>query len=374
MAWLWWSEFDKRFIGQWKREDGARALSIRQSKDESVEVKISWLPHGSSNIPAVYVECTNAESLYFFHNDRYNRAEYILTLVNDDLLRCEFTQIDITNEPIIFNYERISHTPYDLDPPKHEIESRIEILRGYAEYGNDKKLNVKFKYKFDERENMLDIIEKYNLDELVKGKNDIETAITLMNWFCERYKHGADLDRTRTPQAIMEFADNNGGKTNCRGLSIALAHLIRAYNIKAFHITCMPYEEPFNECHVVVCVYCESVSKWIMLDPSFNIYLKNKRGEIIGVDEFRDILISGDELFVSEGMIAAWIDSLEEYRDYMAKNLVRLERGIVERYGCDLSDGRIILIPEKYMQNEAKYCDENKQKCFTSSKEEFWRV
>jgi len=34
---------------------------------------------------------------------------------------------------------------------------------------------------------MLDIIEKYNLDELVKGKNDVETAIALMRWLCGRY-------------------------------------------------------------------------------------------------------------------------------------------------------------------------------------------
>ncbi len=52
----------------------------------------------------------------------------------------------------------------------------------------------------------------------------------------------------------MQFADENEGITNCRGLSLILAQLIRAYNIKAFHITCMPYEEPFSDCHVIVSV------------------------------------------------------------------------------------------------------------------------
>lgn len=248
--------------------------------------------------------------------------------------------------------------------------SRIEILREYAEYGNDK-YDVTFEYKFDERENMLDIIEEYKLDELVEGKSDVDTAITLMNWLCERYKHGNPpngLEDNRTPQELMEHADNNGGATNCRGLSLILAQLIRAYNIKAFHITCMPYEEPFNDCHVVVSVYCESLSKWIMLDPSYNLYLSNENGELIGVEELRDILIEGGELNAPKRDIIYW------YSEYMTKNLVRLQRATVECYGSDGNTPTIMLTPEKYMQNEVKNNFEEKyHKYFMTSREDFWK-
>jgi hypothetical protein len=259
--------------------------------------------------------------------------------------------------------------------------SKIDILKEYAEYG-DIKSDVKFEFKFDERENMLDIIEKYNLDGLVKDKNDVDTAIALMHWFCGRYRHGnpsgGGLARARTPQALMEYADEHEGRTNCRGLSIALAQLIRAYNIKAFHITCLPYEEPFDDCHVVVCVYCDSLGKYIMLDPSANLYLKNKAGEIIGVEEFRDILIADGELTLNdeatnwgndEGMA-----NLDAYRDYMAKNFIRIERYNINGYGSDGQGGCVILVPNKYMQNETKNFDENKQKDFITSRKYFWQI
>jgi len=176
---------------------------------------------------------------------------------------------------------------------------KIDILKEYAEYG-DIESATRFEFKFDERENMFDIIETCNLDDLVKGKHDVEIAISMMYWLCGRYRHGnppKGLASTRTPQGLMEFADNNNGRTNCRGLSLLLAQLIRAYSIKAFHVTCLPYEEPFSDCHVVVCVYCESLDKCIMLDPSANLYLKNKNDEIISVEEFRDILIADGELY-----------------------------------------------------------------------------
>ncbi|MCL2517336.1 MAG: hypothetical protein FWF15_02115 [Oscillospiraceae bacterium] len=384
MAWTWWVDFDKRFIGQWKREDGARVLSIRQNSESGeVEVKISWLPDGGHNFPALYTEC-DKNSLCFFHNDRFNRAEYILTLTHDDFIKCEFTQVGLTEEPIIRNYERIAHIPYDLDPPKPTVAlkdaPKIDILKEYAEYG-DIKSDLKFEFKFDERENMLDILGKYNLDELVKDKSDVDTAIALMHWFCARYRHGnpdgGGLAKERTPQALMDYADQHEGRTNCRGLAITLAQLIRAYNIKTFHVTCMPYEQPFDDCHVVVSVYCESLGKWIMLDPSANLYLKNKAGEIIGVEEFRDILLADGELFANpestnwgnEGSMT----NLDGYRDYMAKNLMRIERYGISSYGKDWQGGKVVLIPQKYYDNEAKNFDEAQQKNFITSREYFWQ-
>lgn len=393
MAWVWWDEFNKMMRGKWISEqfeiNGNYIrifLNIEQTETE-VEVKFDF-DNDSFNNKAFYVEYSD-NSLYFFHNDRTHRAEYILIMENDDLIKCNFSVKDCWGykgkfEKILkfTRLEALSEEEYKKYTMSNKVKpkdaAKIDILKEYAEYG-DIKCDVKFEFKFNERENMIDIIEKYTLDELVKGKNDVETAITLMNWFCGHYRHG-DIGlpmKERTPQAIMKFADEHKGRTNCRGLAIALAQLIRAYNIKAFHITCSPYENPFNDCHVVVCVYCESLGKYIMLDPSANLYLKNKDSNIIGVDEFRDILITDGELFQNEKSTNWGSDgnfNLDGYRDYMSKNLIRIERYNSNYYGSDGQNGWIVLIPQKYMENEAKNFDESIQKNFITSREYFWQV
>jgi len=257
--------------------------------------------------------------------------------------------------------------------------NKIDILIENADYG-DVERDVKFVFSFDERRNLLHVIQKYSLDELVEGKSDVEIALELMHWFCGLYKHGnppGGLAGVKTPQAIMEFAGKNNNQTNCRGLSIALAQLIRAYNIRAFHVTCSPYENPFDDCHVVVCVYCGSLGKHIMLDPSANLYLKNKDDEIIGIDECRDILIEGGTLIPNEGHTDWGKEgsqlNLNEYREYMAKNLIRIERYSLNGYGID-GQGRIILIPEKYMHNEARNFGKATQEAFVTSRGCFWKT
>ncbi len=377
-------DFDNRMCGKWKSEIvkiGRWCTQIfinieHENNDVKIYFNFDWAIFNNS---AFYVE-TSYNSLYFFHNDRKNRMEYILTVDenNCNKLMCNLT-VKHRNFEEDIEFTRL--TQEEENKYSHKImfesknSSRFELLREFSEYSYDEsESNINFEYRFDERENMLDIIEKYNLDDIVRGKNDVETSITLMNWLCDRYKHGPYIANKRTPQALMDDADKNGCRSNCRGLSIILAHLIRAYNIKAFHLSCLPYEDPFDECHVIVSVYCESLSKWIMLDPSFNLYIKNKNGDFIGVDEFRSALINDEKLFESDNMSAAWIDSFDDYREYMAKNLIRLERGIVERYGCDEDGGYFVLIPEKYMKNEAKYFSEGWQKYFITSKKAFWQI
>jgi len=354
MAWSYWDDFEKTMCGKWIGEEfeinGSRVrifIHIEQTETE-VTVKFDFNNDSFENA-AFYVEYSDG-MLYFFHNDKAHRAEYILTIENNDLIKCKFSVINCWGYngkfEKDFNFtrlEKLSKEEYKKHSTSNKIrpknQSKIDTLKEYAEYGDIKK-DVVFSYNFDERKNILDVINKYSLDELVKGKNDVDTSITLMHWFCKSYRHGnppGGLAKTRTLQGLMEFADKNEGRTNCRGLSLALAQLIRAFNVKAFHITCAPYEEPFSDCHVVVCVYCESIKKYIMLDPSANLYLKNKDGEIISVEEFRDILIANGEL-VPNVEATNWggegnMTKLDDYRAYMAKNFIRLDRCIVNGYG-----------------------------------------
>jgi len=66
--------------------------------------------------------------------------------------------------------------------------------------------------------------------------------------------------------------------------------------------------------------------------------------------------------------------NLDDYRDYMAKNLVRISRHYISSYGHDSQDGRAILIPKNYMENEAKNFDESIQKDFITSRKYFWQI
>ena len=173
---------------------------------------------------------------------------------------------------------------------------------------------------------------------------------------------------------IIEFCEKNGNKTNCRGLAIMLASLLRLNGVKAQHITCMPYEEPFEDCHVVVdCLL--PAGKRIMLDPTWRLYLMDKNGEYISLPELRGLLIADEPFFAnsSAGYNGTGFDK-EFHRDYMTKNTFRFARCTMNKDG---TDGRtetsryIELIPKGY---STENFPEWRKPDFVYNDIEFWRI
>lgn len=149
-----------------------------------------------------------------------------------------------------------------------------------------------------------------------------------------------------------------------------LASLLLLNGIKARFVTCMPYEEPFNDCHVVV--DCELPSgKRVMLDPTYRLYLMDKQGEYLSIEGLRKALLEDDEIThnINAGYNGGTFD-LKFYRDYMAKNLIRISSGVLSADGMEENAVRqVILVPKGYPVKNFKYTGN-----FVYDDEAFWRI
>ncbi len=230
-------------------------------------------------------------------------------------------------------------------------DKRIEILRQYAKFQEkeEKRLHTTLVLN-----NVVpDILKKYDYDNFIsqyKPKSD-ELAFGLLDFVCDHFYHNGDaaLPNKRGITDLIMACEKAGGKTNCRGLSLILAELFRMNNIKARHVTCMPYEDPFDDCHVVV--DCELPSgKRIMLDPTNRLYLTDEQGNYISLEEFREGLIGG-KVFLpcSKASYNGTKFDMNYYIDYMSKNLFRFSTNLLlDDSKSDLWNKQIELVPEGY--------------------------
>lgn len=113
------------------------------------------------------------------------------------------------------------------------------------------------------------------------------------------------------------------------------------YGIKAKVIWCYPKDDYFDDCHVVVQAYSEEKEQWIMLDPTYRLTLQTKTGEYMDIRGLREwiraygyklddmtpessyYLVSNEDAGYTGN--AEYGFHLEEYANYMAKNLFRLK-------------------------------------------------
>jgi hypothetical protein len=142
--------------------------------------------------------------------------------------------------------------------------------------------------------------------------------------------------------------------------------------IKSRVVTCLPKDslKIDNDCHVINSVYSESLKKWLWIDPTFDAYVMNEKGELLSIEEVRERLITDKTLILNPD--ANWnnqsAQKKEEYlENYMAKNLYILECPASSEYNMETSsEGKtynyIRLLPLDYFEQEPQKVEEKGEK------------
>ncbi len=247
-------------------------------------------------------------------------------------------------------------------------EERIDLLRRYSEYKED---NVSRKHppEFVLGRPAPKILQKYNYSDYCKTDPENEDAIvfSMLDFVCDNFRHYSHAVTGGTSlEGVIKSCEKHEQKTNCRGLSLILAELLRMNGIKARHITCKPYEEPFQDCHVVVDCLLPSGSR-IMLDPTYRLYFTDDNGDPVSLQQLREEIIAGRDLHANKNASYNGSDfDYDFYIEYMSKNVLRFNAN----YRSDNTDhfnSQIELIPKGY---STEGYPKNVQ--YTTSPDYFW--
>ena len=187
------------------------------------------------------------------------------------------------------------------------------------------------------------------VEDYVKDKSGAELAYACLDFVCDHWHHNGSsgMPRGRYLMDVVKFADENDHAVNCRGLSVILGILLRHVGLNAQHVTCLPYEYPFTDCHVVVDCFLPDGGR-VMLDPTYRLHFTDDGGNPVSLPALRQHLIDGTAVHPNEtaGYNGGAFDT-GDYRDYMAKNTFRFSKGGVNREGLDEFD-QLMLVPAGY--------------------------
>ena len=368
---------DRRLVGKWHKEDMGETVNIFD--ETPLRMKMSF---SSSGYYHCTPNCVYEKDGYLCYeiNDEYYRMVYHVKYEEGELAGF-YTQHGRT---VPIRYEKLSDIPDDLPfryvPTEIYVpgteEKRIDILRKYAGYDRSKAWEYTDEYVLGG--DAPKILEKYRYAEYVNGLGSADDAIVfkLLDFVCDHFGHNGSggLGTGRTITDLIEFCESNRNQSNCRGLAILLASLLRLNGIKARHVTCLPYEDPFSDCHVVVDCLLPS-GKRIMLDPTWRLYLKDKDGEYVSLPRLRELFISDEPFFAnSDANHNGESFSNEYYRNYMTKNTFRFARCTLHEDGIDgrtARSGYISLIPKDY---PTENFSERTRKDFVYNDLEFWKM
>lgn len=209
--------------------------------------------------------------------------------------------------------------------------SFLDKLRTAAKYDLKEKSRLpKFSYQPQNDAYLVDLRNKFKLDSIAGQGNQTSRILNLMHWMHNTVRHDGSSSNpdSRNAQDLIAICKNEKRGVNCRMMAIALNECYLALGIKSKFITCMPKEEKFDDCHVINMVFNTDLNRWIWIDPTFSAYVMDEKGELLGIAEVREGLISGKPLILNPD--ANWNREESQTADYylqtyMAKNLYRLQ-------------------------------------------------
>lgn len=219
--------------------------------------------------------------------------------------------------------------------------SKLDILKKAEAYNySDKRFIPSFSYQSQDHPDLVRIRKDLKLDSIAGEGSELSQIFNLMHWVHDLVKHdgGSNNPRLRNAIDLIKVCETENRGVNCRMMATILNECYLSMGIKSRHITCMPKETNFDDCHVINMVYSTDLDKWIWMDPTFDAYVMDGNGNLLGIEEVRQRLIKGESLVLNAD--ANWnrtfLQSKEMYLEqYMAKNLYRLETPLVSKYNSE---------------------------------------
>ncbi|HOJ48468.1 MAG TPA: transglutaminase-like domain-containing protein [Bacillota bacterium] len=166
----------------------------------------------------------------------------------------------------------------------------------------------------------------YPIEKAAEGGSDFDRAVNLLNWISSHIFHYGNYDNRirNTALDLFDYAFDKGvyHGINCRSLSLAMTECLLALGMKARAVYIMPFSPYDFDNHVVCECWIKELNKWVMLDPTYNLYLSDKDGTPLDISELRQKIAEQEEVVfsASANYNGAAVDK-DELLTYYAKDL-----------------------------------------------------
>lgn len=239
-----------------------------------------------------------------------------------------------------------------LKPIDEEVYNKKTKKQSRNEYLSEQYVSSDdfYKFRYDFVDSGLNELRRItNMDEWIDNSNEFTKMMSISKWINNNIKHDGKL---HTPYKngieLLKIASSNGGFLNCRGIAVLANELNLAASLFSKFVICMQKEMRTDNYHVLNTVYINDLKKWVMIDPTYNVYLKNKSNEVLSIMDIRNSLRDNNHLFSNkEANYYGKKLSVKLYLRSLTKNFYRFSIPINSKFNGDQLNNIINLVPDK---------------------------
>jgi hypothetical protein len=338
----------------------------------------------NNHINAYYNFCCT----YALLNNKPKALEFLEKSIKAGYLNYQHIQTD-TDLESIRNEEKYKKLVY----PLREVSDYLYIIKKSGTYNLEENRPFQFTYQSQDNPYLVALRKEYKLDSIAGKGNEQSKILNLMHWIHNLVPHDGSHGNpeVKNAKSMITVCKNEKRGLNCRGLAIVLNECYLSMGIRSRYVTCLPKDSLGidTDCHVINMVYSNKAKKWLWIDPTFDAYVMNEKGELLSIEEVRECIINDKPLILNPE--ANWNHQNSQTKEYylynyMAKNLYMLECALNSEYDLETAhEGKEIqylkLIPLDYFKksleptiNENTVTKTKAIKNKTNNPNVFWQV
>jgi hypothetical protein len=250
----------------------------------------------------------------------------------------------------------------DKSPIDNQLRLHCGLLRLYDEFDPlPDKQAPGFQYDCSHPE-LSRLCNKYQLDRVAGTGNDWSKALNLMKWITEHVSHRGNIASAlpevcnslpMNAHGLLEYSYEKGQDhgISCYMLAIVLTEVCLSIGLKSRIVSLNPINPYDYDNHLVVVVWCANFSKWVMVDPSYNGYLRDAGGAVLNPWEIRDLFCRQKKIVCNDELAHNGVKhSSTEYLRYIAKNLFYLQSPTFSGFNSTTTSDKpwLILTPKHF--------------------------
>lgn len=141
---------------------------------------------------------------------------------------------------------------------------------------------------------------KYSLNRFMTD-NEEEIVFRIVRWVFEILLHtdyAADMIDYNNSKDMITKSRNDKVKLNCYCHAYILRDALQSVGIITRIVYCLPINCDYFGNHVVVEYFSNSQNKWILVDPTYNVFFADHKGNLLNIVELRKKVISCEEIVI----------------------------------------------------------------------------
>jgi hypothetical protein len=214
------------------------------------------------------------------------------------------------------------------------------ILKKSGPYSDSGENLPAFTYQSPSAPELVALKNKFDLDSISGNGDEISKFKKLLYWVHNSVRHDGTSNNPPSKNAVdlIGICKKENRGVNCRMMATILRDVYQAEGYNTRIVTCMPKDTADFDCHVITVVWSKTLNKWVWMDPTFNAYVSDEKGNLLNIEEVRERLISGSPLVLNDD--ANWNNKQKETKEYylgyyMSKNLYWLKCSIKSEWDIE---------------------------------------